>query len=203
MIATAIGIIWYFASGSAAIAQPAAIQVIQQHVEITVFNEIETERATLFSPTSALSGRWPGRHRDGMILVKDHRIVMNLREGDNWVRFTDVAATIDPTSVRFVSETDPWDTVVVEQNYEFDLASADALLKRYIDKQITCVPKDNAHGDIAGYLCSYDNANLVLADAPPREDGGDRKTQTVARATLQAIRMADMPKDLYTKPTLI
>ena len=123
--------------------------------------------------------------RSGMALVKDRRVVMNLRAGDNVVRFTDVAASIDPTSVRFVSDTDPVGTKVVEQNFEYDLATAEALLKRYIDKPIVCVGKDG--GSIEGHLCSYDDGSIVLADGPPDGDGGARQTQTVARRELRIL----------------
>jgi hypothetical protein len=37
--------------------------------------------------------------------------------------------------------TDPSATVL-EQNYEYDLVSADKLLEKYIDKQITVLTKD-------------------------------------------------------------
>src|SRR5262249_34330744 len=72
----------------------------------------------------------PARTPTGQALVKDRRLILNLKEGDNLVRFTDVAASIDPTSVRFVSTTDPAGTQVVEQNFEYDLANAESLLKR-------------------------------------------------------------------------
>jgi hypothetical protein len=138
---------------------------------------------------------------NGTILVKDHRIVMNLQKGDNAVRFTDVAASIDPTSVRFVSVTDPTGTVVVEQNFEFDLATAEALLKRYIDKKIACIGKDGKQYE--GYLCSHDGASIVLADRPPSPEGGIRKTEAIPRNSLRAISLAEVPKDLFVKPTLV
>ena len=204
MIAAAFGIGLYLMSGPAALAQPQPIRVVQQNVEITVFNEIESDRPVLFMPTAAAFGqqqrRWPVV-KSGMALVKDHRIVMNLRRGDNIVRFTDVAATIDPTSVRFVSDTDPLETTVVEQNFEYDLATAGALLKRYIDRKVTTIAKDGEQFE--GYLCSYDDAAIVLADRAPRAGGGDRKTQTISRADLRAVRLPDVPEGLFVKPTLV
>jgi len=89
-----------------------------------------------------------------LALVKDKRIIVNLQRGENLVRFTDVAAMIDPTSVRFTSDTDPLTTKVLEQNYEFDLATPAALLRRFIDQKVTCVTKDGQL--IEGYLASYD-----------------------------------------------
>ena len=51
------------------------------------------------------------------------------------VRFADVAALIDPTTV-VQSLTDGKGTTVLEQNYQFDLVSTDKLLQRYIDRPI-------------------------------------------------------------------
>ena len=204
MITLGIGIAIYLAGGRAAIAAPGPIQVIRQDIEITAFNETETEGQPLFMPQASLGvqdQRRGPKVRSGMALVKDHRVVLNLRNGDNIVRFTDVAATIDPTSVRFVSDTDPLGTTVVEQDFEFDLATAGALFKRYIDKKITCLGKDGR--EIEGRLCSYDDGQIVLAEGPARKDGGDRKTQIVARDELQAIRLAEVPADLFVRPTLV
>lgn len=139
--------------------------------------------------------------KSGMALVKDHRLVLNLQKGDNIVRFTDVAATIDPTSVRFVSDTDPAGAIVVEQNFEYDLATSGAILNRYIDKQIACISKDGI--ETGGYLCSYDDDAVVLTETPPGKGSADRKTQTLSRDQLRAIRLADVPPDLYVKPTLV
>lgn len=234
-IAAGAGLAFYFAGGPVALAQPAPVQVIQQDVEFTVFNETETRGQPLYMPAVQLFApqadeqaqmegavqrrvqyrpnvavqrlvnaqvAWGGGVvRSGMALVKDHRLIVNLQKGDNIVRFTDVAATIDPTSVRFVSDTDPAGAVVVEQNFEYDLATAGALLKRYVDKKVACVSKDGTETD--GYLCSYDDAALVLAETAPGRGAGDRKTQTLSRDQLRAIRLADVPADLFVKPTLV
>ena len=73
-------------------------------------------------------------------VVKERRHI-DLKEGLSTVRFRDVAATIDATSVHFKSLTDP-DATILEQNYEFDLVSADKLLKKYIDQQVAILTKD-------------------------------------------------------------
>jgi hypothetical protein len=148
----------------------------------------------------------PQTRPTGVALVKDRRLILNLKEGDNIVRFTDVAATIDPTSVRFVSSTDPLGTKVIEQNFEYDLATADTLLKRYLDKKIICV--DKAGQEVSGFLAAYDAGSIVLASAPTLPDAPHgkpppRSTQTIARDTLQAIRLDEVPPGLMTKPTLV
>lgn len=197
MIALAFGIIAYLSVGPVVQAQSPPIRVIQKDIEITVFNSFESDRPTLYMP---MSRREAGPFKMGMALVKDHRIVMNLRAGDNTVYFTDVAATIDPTSVRFTSETDPINTKVVEQNFEYDLATAGAILKRYIDRRITCVLKDGKQYE--GFLCSHDG-DIVLADKLPSDSGEMRKTESIARDQIRAVQMPDVPKDLFVKPTLV
>lgn len=183
---------------------PAAeIRVERLDVELTILSGAATGGETLYMP---LRGRMAadagaGRQTTGQALVKDHRLVLNLKQGDNVVRFTDVAASIDPTSVRFVSITDPGGTQVVEQNFEYDLANADSLLRRYLEHEITCIGKDG--GETSGYLVSSDAGNVVLASGPPPAAGQTRSTQSLARATLQAVRLNEMPADLLVKPTLV
>jgi hypothetical protein len=151
----------------------------------------------------------PGPPNRGMALVRDQRMVLHLKAGDNIVRFTDVAAAIDPTSVTLVSDTDPIDTKVIEQNFEFDLASGDALLKRYVDRKVTCIGRTDERGksddEFSGYLVSFDPETIILAERAPDADPQKArpKTESIARARLKAIRCNSMPKDLYTRPTLV
>ncbi len=237
MIAAAVGISLWLAWGPTAVAQDQPIQVIREDIELTVFGEFESPRPTLYMPVAAPvryrdRGDWGSQARVqpaaqvmlnvqmedygyrgptvrmGMALIKDRRLVLNLKKGDNEVRFTDVAATIDPTSVRLVSNTDPLGTKVVEQNFEFDLASADALLKRYVDRRITCIDKEG--GETQGFLAAYDPASIVLTDRPTTSPSGKKdrgnppaRTQTLVRGDLKAIRLAGVPKDLHTRPTLV
>ena len=85
-------------------------------------------------------------------MVREKRNV-DVKEKTGTIRFTDVASQIDGTSVQFKSITDPQATVL-EQNYEFDLVSADKLLEKYIDKEITVLTKDGSR--YSGNLLSFD-----------------------------------------------
>ena len=60
-----------------------------------------------------------------------------LKPGRSLLKFTDVAALIDPTTVSFQSLTDPSGTRVLEQNFQFDLVSTQKLLSRYVDRKVT------------------------------------------------------------------
>ncbi len=176
-------------------AQDLPIEVQRKSVDLTILSVAESERETLYMPILELRGeRQGGKQLRGQALVKDRRLVLHLKAGDNIVKFTDIAATIDPTSVRFESLTDPLRTTVVEQSFEYDLATADALLKRYIDRDIVCVDKSGQ--ELTGVLASYDDQTIVLKDK-------DGTAQNVSRRSLQAVRLSEMPADLIVKPTLV
>ncbi len=128
-------------------------------------------------------------------VIKDRRM-MDIPKGVGVIRFTDVAATIDATSVNFLSLTDP-KAVVQEQNYEFDLVSADKLLHKYIDKKISIFTKDgNIH---EGYLMSYDAAQIVVAEDPAKGP-----IHMVERGdNIKKIQFSELPGGLLTRPTLV
>ena len=163
---------------------------------------------------------------EDLALVKDRRVIADLGVGEGLVRFTDVASQIDPTSVRFESTTDPVGTKVLEQNYEFDLATPGALLRKFIDEKIQCIAKDGLLTE--GYLASYgmgspafrpedvqSQRNRVQRTAPqvwstPTErsivlssERGRGKTVIVPVDDLTSIRLPTMPKGLQVKPTLV
>src|SRR5207249_1384221 len=63
-------------------------------------------------------------YNQNFVVVKERRL-MDLKQGRSLVRFRDVAATIEPDTVQFAPLRQPDLARVVEQNYEFDLVSAD------------------------------------------------------------------------------
>lgn len=126
-------------------------------------------------------------------LVKDRR-VLNLQKGLNEIRFSDVASQIEPVSVHFKSLTDPLGCVILEQNYEYDLVSADKLLSKYIDKKISIIAQDAKSYE--GRLLSYDEGNIVIS-----QDAG---ISMVARQdNIRQIAFSALPEGLITKPTLV
>ena len=127
-------------------------------------------------------------------VVKERR-EMNLEAGQSWVKFADVAALIDATSVAFSSLTDPAGPRVLEQNYEFDLVSAGKLLQKYLDKEITIITRD---GDmVSGTLMSSDGGQIVLK-------ANDGSVTMVPRGkNVRDIIFGKLPEGLLTKPTLV
>jgi len=136
----------------------------------------------------------------GYGVVRENRQIQ-LNQGQNIVRFTDVAAEIDPTTVSFLSLTSPAGASVLEQNYEYDLVSADKLLGKYLGKDIQVVRRgagaNGAAETLAGTLLSFDASNLVL-------QGSDGKVQVLARGPeIEQIELAKSDEGLITKPTLV
>ena len=131
-------------------------------------------------------------YNGGYAVVRD---VRSLDIGkDKTVRYTDVARLIDPTTVHFRSLTDPA-AKLLEQNYQYDLVSADKLLDKYIDRQIEVVTDKSVY---RGTLLSFDGGQIVL------EQGGNGGIVMVQRAeNVRDIRFSELPGGLLTRPTLV
>jgi hypothetical protein len=128
-------------------------------------------------------------------VVREKRNV-EVKEKVGTIRFDEVAAQIDGTSVQFKSLTDPAATVL-EQNYEYDLVSADKLLQKHIDRQITVLTKDGSR--YSGNLLSFDANQLVL-----RQFGEKGDIVMVQRGdNVKDIGFGALPEGLITKPTLV
>ncbi len=119
---------------------------------------------------------------------------MSLARGVGTVRFPDVAATIVPETVQFSSLRPAGDAQVLEQNYEFDLVSADKMLEKYIDKKISVITRDG--GLLEGTLLSADPGQLILT--------GPGGIDMVPRGkNVKDIRFSSLPAGLLTRPTLV
>jgi len=128
-------------------------------------------------------------------VVREKRNV-DVKEKTGTIRFIDVASQIDGTSVQFKSLTDP-NATVLEQNYEYDLVSADKLLEKYVDKQIAVLTKDGSR--YSGSLLSFDANQLVI-----RQEGEKAEIVMVQRGdNVKDIQFGALPEGLITKPTLV
>ena len=128
----------------------------------------------------------------GYAMVRQER-PLNLANGRSTVKFTDVAALIDPTTVTFASLSEPR-TRVLEQNFQFDLVSTDKLLLKYIDRPITV---ERAVGNqavtVSGTLLSSVDGLVIKAN-----DGTIQSMQGYS-----SVRFPELPGGLNTKPTLV
>jgi len=129
----------------------------------------------------------------GYAMIRQER-ALNLANGRSSVKFTDVAALIDPTTVTFASLSEPR-TRVLEQNFQFDLVSTDKLLLKYIDRPITI---ERAVGNqaitVSGTLLSSAYGSLVLKT----NDGSIQALQGYT-----SVRFPELPGGFNTKPTLV
>lgn len=131
-------------------------------------------------------------YNSGSALVHDRR-AFALQAGENRIDFTDVAEQIDPTSVIFRSQTDPAGTVVLEQNFAYDLVDLRALLVRYLDQPIELVTEDGSF--YSGALLSGRGEEVILRG----ENGG---LFAVRFDKIRDLRFPSLPGGLLTRPTL-
>jgi hypothetical protein len=132
---------------------------------------------------------WPG-----LALVRDQRVIRNLQRGQAEVRFADVPAGIWPDSVRLRCLDDDPPMKILEQNYQYDLASAAAVLAKHVGKGLTVLFKDGQ--SVSGTLLSFDGGTLVIQ---PTGQG----PRNIARRELAAVMFAELPQGLLSTPTLL
>jgi hypothetical protein len=80
-------------------------------------------------------------YNQNLSLVREER-TLTMGKGMTHVVIPDIPATIDGTSLHFVSLTDPGAVRVLEQSYQYDLVHQAKLLQRYIGKDVEFVRKD-------------------------------------------------------------
>ena len=80
-------------------------------------------------------------YNQNLSLIREERTI-NLGKGFGRVIIPDIPATIDGTSLHFLSLTEPSAVRVLEQNYQYDLVHQAKLLEKYIGKQIEFIRYD-------------------------------------------------------------
>lgn len=180
-VSSALVCAWFIGTASgAAAAEPAALTIYSSAVP----GQISPE---------AYSAPGSGSAVPGFAVVRQEREI-NLAVGRGTVRFTGVAALIDPTTVTFESLTDREGTQVVEQDFQFDLVDSARLLEKFVDRQITVErQRGNAVDSYTGTLLST-SGGLVLG----AQDG----TVQIVNGSSN-IRLPSMPGGLITRPTLV
>ncbi len=137
-------------------------------------------------------------YNDNFAVVRQAR-QMGFEAGVNTVKFTDVAAAIDPTSVNFKCLSEPGAISILEQNYEYDLVNAESLLKRYIDRDVTVIiggSGADAAREMSGKLLATVGGEYILAS----DTGG---IEVVNGSRVEEISLKELPEDLVTRPTLV
>lgn len=132
-------------------------------------------------------------YNNDLAVIKDMRS-LELPKGVSDLKFQDVAAAIDPTSVHFRSLTAPEKVAILEQNYEYDLVNADKIAQKYVDKDITVQLKDRKV--VRGLLLSFDGGSLILKTESDT-------VKLIARENIVNIDFPKLPEGLITRPTLV
>jgi hypothetical protein len=136
----------------------------------------------------------PAVDPSGYAVVTERRKITVPKDGGE-VRFTDVPAQIDPTTVQFTDETDA-QAEVTQQRFQHDLANVDALLARYVGQSITVVTDQ---GERTGTLLYYDASQFLI-----KTDDAKTPMQIIDRGkNLRDVRFGSLASGITAQPTLI
>jgi hypothetical protein len=121
-------------------------------------------------------------------LVKDIRELV-LGPGTQEVKFMDVAAQIDPTTVHLKSLTDANGIHILEQNYEYDLLNPQKLLDKFVGKKVKLMVGDG--NLIDAVLLSNNNGPIYQINGQIHLGHPGR------------VILPDIPENLIPRPTLV
>lgn len=126
-------------------------------------------------------------------LVKDTRLI-DLKPGIHELKFMDVAAKIDPTTVHIKSLTNGTGFDVLEQNYEYDLLNPQKLLEKYVGQKVqlaTINPETKREEVVEATLLSTQGGNIFQI--------GDK----IHIGHYGRILLPKIPENLISQPTLV
>jgi hypothetical protein len=131
-------------------------------------------------------------YNENLGVVKDRR-KFSVSGGVSELEFTDVASSIDPTSVH-LRPLGKSQVEILSQDYRYDLVNTDKLLEKYVDQPIDAATKD---GQVKrGSLLAFDPGSLVIREA-------DGSLSILNRAEVRQVGLKELPKGLITRPTLV
>jgi hypothetical protein len=135
-------------------------------------------------------------YNSNLALVRDVR-ELNLASGESRLRFMDIAASINPSTIHFRSLTEPTKLSVLEQNYEYDLLDPNKLLQKFVGREVTLVRPKLSSG-----TTEYDEvkATLLSLNGSPVWKIGN---EVVTGLSYESIRFPELPENLYERPTLL
>jgi len=134
---------------------------------------------------------WLTIYNDDLSLVRSS-FDLELNKGRQEYNFDDITSRIEPASVIVSSAKN--EIIIAEQNYEYDLAGTMQIMRKYIERPISVLTKDQTLYE--GTLKFFDSSTLGLVEEP------GKKLVLVSYAEVQSVRLAELPANFYTKPTL-
>jgi hypothetical protein len=126
-------------------------------------------------------------------LVKDTRLI-EFKPGIHELKFMDVAAKIDPTTVHIKSLINGSSLSVLEQNYEYDLLSPQKLLEKFVGQKVqlaTIDPETKKEEIVEATLLSTQGGNIFQI--------GDK----IHIGHYGRILLSKIPENLIPQPTLV
>jgi len=132
-------------------------------------------------------------YNQNFAVVREKRS-FTLADGTNFVRYEDVASTIDPTSLSFKSLTAPNAVAVREQNYQFDLLTPQAVLNKSLGKRVH-YKRIRSNGEVEmlnGTILSTNSGIILKAD-----DG------SIILNPSGEIAVDELPEGLLSRPSLL
>ena len=126
-------------------------------------------------------------------LVKDTRLI-DLKTGIHDLKFMDVAAKIDPTTVHIKSLMNGSSLNVLEQNYEYDLLNPQKLLEKFVGQKVqlaTIHPATKKEEIVEATLLSTQGGNIFQINGKIHIGHPGR------------ILLPNIPENLIPQPTLI
>ena len=126
-------------------------------------------------------------------LVKDIRLI-DFKSGVQELKFMDVAAKIDPTTVHIKSLINESSLNVLEQNYEYDLLSPQKLLEKFVGQKVqlaTINPETKKEEIVEATLLSIQGGNIFQI--------GDK----IHIGHHGRILLSRIPENLISQPTLV
>ncbi len=129
----------------------------------------------------------------GYAMIRQERIVA-LEKGRNTLKFSDVTAGIDPTTVMFTTPDHPGAARVLDQSYQFDIVSAKKLMNRYLGQQVQVSQTSGTGSKIIEGTLLGTNDGLIIQH-------GSGKVVTLKN--WDNVHFPSLPDGLLTKPTLL
>ena len=135
-------------------------------------------------------------YNSNIALVRDTR-ELSLPTGEFQLRFSDIAASINPATVHLRPLAQPEKLSVLEQNYEYDLLDPQKLLQKYVGREVTMLHRIQKDGST---IWQEEKATLLADNESPvwKING-----EIVTGLSAEGYRFPSVPANLYSTPTLL
>lgn len=133
-------------------------------------------------------------YNNDLALIKDQRQVA-LKKGHNTLAFMDVSAGIQPETALLRNLSQPHGFSIIEQNYEFDLLTAQNLLEKHVGHRVGVIYSHPTTGKE-----TIQQATLLAANQGIILHFGDRIETGISPTRLV---YHDIPQELRERPSLI